>query len=71
MVVGVRAETTRALPKAEEGRGQLPPRAHPAQTAEALRNEALFFIFEPQFIQHTVPPFKACDRVTSSIFGVV
>lgn len=30
-----------------------------------------FLWFELQFIQHTVPAFKACNRVTSSIFGVV
>lgn len=41
---GGRAETPRPLPKVEEGRGQLPARAHPAQTAGPLRTKALFFM---------------------------
>ena len=50
-------------------------RSSPGPTLPRLqglcRSRLCFLLFELQFIQHTVPPFKLCNRVTSSIFGVV
>lgn len=68
---GARAETLRPLPKAEEGRGPLLPGPTLPRLQGLCGLGLCFLLFELQFIQHTVPPFKACNRVTSSIFGVV